>query len=134
MTTKIGNVKSSAQVWKHQKRICLSLTPGRSKGTNRVWKLIGSETWRNEHSSGQCEDSQKVGTRMHSDEDRSHKEPRGRIRRWNVVENSKSVSALSLSSWHVVSLCPSNAVDSAFVLCFFSRQLLKSEVANKALY
>ena len=31
-----------------------------------------------------------------------------------------SVSALSFSSWHVVSLCPANAVDSTFILFFLS--------------
>ena len=36
----------------------------------------------------------------------------------NKKENSKSISALSFSSWHVVSLCPANATDSAFMLSF----------------
>ena len=37
----------------------------------------------------------------------------------NQKENSGSVSALFLPSWHIVSLCPANAGDSFFILLFF---------------
>ena len=37
----------------------------------------------------------------------------------NQEENSRSVYALSFSSWLVDSLCPANAVDSTFILSFF---------------
>ena len=41
----------------------------------------------------------------------------------------------SLSLWHVVSLCPANMVDSAFILCFPApNDYLKSVVANKLLF
>ena len=59
---------------------------------------------------------------MHSSEDNLRDEARVRTTRENVEDNSRSVcapSSRSLSSWHIVSLCPANAVDSAFIFCFF---------------
>ena len=44
------------------------------------------------------------------------------------------VFSLFLSTWHVVSLCPANAGDSVFILCFFLPDgYLKSVVLNKLL-
>ena len=108
-------------------------TPGEIKGAVRVWKLIGSETQRVKHEweylPGQCKDNQKVGAWMHNVEGKHHEDARVKIRRWSLQDNSRYVSALS--SWHVIFHCSTNAVDSAFILCYFSRWLPKNVVANK---
>ena len=50
---------------------------------------------------------------MHNSEDKLHEE--ARVRRLFKV----FVSGLSFSLWYIVSFCPANVVDSAYVLCFF---------------
>ena len=53
---------------------------------------------------------------MHSCEAQPSEEAHVRTKRWNMEDNSRSIPAFSLSSWHVVSFGPANAVNSAFLI------------------
>ena len=71
-----------------------------------------------------------VGVQTHSSEDRPCEEVNVKTTRENKEDNLRSVSALSLSSWHFF-LCLADMVDSVFALPDI---YLKSVVANKLWY
>ena len=107
----------------------LHLTPGRSKGTILVWKLVDSEIWWgkdvSEYYSGQCEDNQKLWPLRGSHTRHKHvkmKPANKHIRTTteNQEENSWSVSVLFL----LMTCCFSYPVTQFSYAVSFSQWLL----------
>ena len=90
--------------------------------TGYGWSKWLGDVMISENSPGQGKDSQKFGAQMHSSEDKPHEKARVRTRRWNVEENSRSVSALSL---HDLFLFVQLTMLSQLLYCFFYRRLLR---------
>ena len=132
--------KSSAWVENHQKHIRFSpwhqerlqFESQLATGWNEV-KTIG-------HQTQQCEDSWKlwppfcgelrkgVSHQMWSCKDKTSEQA---IETWKIIQG---LCLPFLFSWHFVSFCLANMVDSVFICCFLSSQrLLKSGVVNKLL-